>query len=88
MKIPPEILKHYITNLNFTQIISEIPEYLQKQLETANKMRTQYPIQGQDIDIIYDDMVEYIWRFDLLHLKLDWMPILKRLLVYNDRIII
>lgn len=88
MKIPPEILKHYITNIKYCQIEKEIPKYLESQLQLAFEKENDHFYNQKQIDAILDDIIEYVWKFNFLHLKLDWFPVIRRLLVrkvYNFR---
>ena len=64
-RIAPEVLKHYITSLALSEITSLIPDHL----ATLGKEEK------------YDLVIEYIWKFDLFSINLDWKPIIKSLLV-------
>ena len=63
--IPPEALKHYITNLSLPEILKHIPDHL----DTLQK------------DKKYDLIIDYIWKFDLFDMELDWISIIDHLLV-------
>ena len=64
-KISPKILKHYFTNLNLLDMVDQIPPYLKILTKSGE----------------FEAAVELIWKFDMQDQELDWLPIVKYLLV-------
>jgi len=72
-KIPPEVLVHYVTNLRVPEIVELIPGYLKQRLQ-------EFDFEGDlrmELDNqIIDDAIDYIWKFGLYDIDINWLPII------------
>jgi len=78
--VPVDALKHFLTNTMMLSALDNLPEHLnnlqQRYNETNNK---------QEREQIILLMTEYIWKFSLFEVKIDWIPIIQLLLVIPKR---